>query len=232
MYILEGNIGAGKSTFLKLMQKKVSEGAVGYEPLADWQKQVMGESLLSNFYAEPHRWGYAMETFAMLSRVREHLKDQEVAQLHRLIERSIYSGHYCFALNSYRNGFMLPLEWNMYNSWFNFLIPGKCKPPRGFIYLRVNPETAYQRIQKRSRDGESLIPLLYLQQLHQCHEDFLIHKKEILPELASVPVLVLDCNSDFESDEACFEDLFNQVQTFMNTTSPLLVTHEKQPLAY
>jgi deoxyadenosine/deoxycytidine kinase len=228
MYILEGNIGAGKSTFLRLIQNQLLDVAVGYEPLADWQKQVFGQSLLTNFYADPSRWAYAMETFAMLSRAREHIKDQEFLE-NRIIERSIYSGHYCFALNSYRNGYMLPLEWNMYNAWFNFLIPGKCRPPQGFIYLRVNPEIAHERIKKRSREGESLIPLSYLEQLHECHEDFLLKKKEILPELKTVPVLTLDCNQDFESDKDSFERLAKDVQTFLHeTNSSLKVKHEQR----
>ncbi len=219
MYILEGNIGAGKSTFLKLIQKQVPSLAIGYEPLGDWQKQVFGESLLTSFYAEPQRWAYAMETFAMLSRVREHIKDQESRESHLLVERSIYSGHYCFALNSYRNGFMSPLEWNMYHSWFNFLIPGKCKPPFGFIYLRVSPSIALDRIKKRSRDGESSIPLAYLEQLHECHEDFLVKKKDVLSDLKTVPVLILDCNKDFEADEVCFNRFVLQVSEFLNETS-------------
>lgn len=233
MYILEGNIGAGKSTFLKLIQRAEPSISVGFEPLADWQKQVVGQSLLASFYEQPHRWAYAMETFAMFSRAREHMKDQENDAPRRIIERSIYSGHYAFAVNSFRSGFMTPLEWLMYMTWFSFLIPGKCRPPHGFIYLRVSPHVAYERIKKRSRDGESLIPMSYLEQLHDCHEDFLVRKKDVLEELVPVPVLILDCDQDFESDTICFEGLVKKVHNFFDTTnSSNQVVHEQQPHAF
>ncbi len=218
MYILEGNIGAGKTTFLRLLEKAMPDISVGYEPVDDWQHKVHGQSLLANFYTNPHRWAYSMETFTMLSRVRDHLRDQEWHSPKRIIERSIYSGYYCFALNSFRSNFLTPLEWHMYCAWFTFLIPGKCKPPKGFIYLRVNPEIAYDRIKKRSRSAESTIPLAYLQQIHQGHEAFLIEKKDVLSDIKNTPVLVLDCNQDFENDPAVFKNMVQQVKAFIEQT--------------
>lgn len=219
MYILEGNIGAGKTTFLHMLEKALPMVSVGYEPVDDWQHKVHGASLLANFYTNPHRWAYSMETFTMLSRVRDHLRDQEWSSPFRVIERSIYSGYYCFALNSFRSNFLIPLEWEMYKAWFNFLIPGKCKPPHGFIYLRVTPSVAYDRIKKRSRSAESTIPLSYLEQIHQTHEDFLIHKKDVMPEIKDTPVLVLDCDQDFEHDPAVFQAMVQQVKTFIEQTA-------------
>ena len=133
MYILEGNIGAGKSTFLQLIKKHVPEIDVALEPLHNWQKNVYGQSLLANFYQDTQRWAYSIETFAMICRVKEHIQDQANLNPHRIIERSIYSGHYCFALNGYKHGFMNDIEWDLSNQWFNFFITEKCFPPRGFI---------------------------------------------------------------------------------------------------
>jgi len=218
MYILEANTGAGKSTFLKLLEKHNSTILAGYEPVADWQKPVDGQSILTNFFADPQRWAYPMETYAMLSRVRQHMIDQENDHPKRIIERSIYSGHYCFALNSYKSGFMNALEWSMYCSWFNFLIPGKCKPPRGFIYLRTDPKVALARVKKRARSGE-LIELDYLENLHDYHERFLMRKEDILPELKNVPVLVLEINQDFENNPDYFATLATQVEEFLERTT-------------
>src|SRR3989337_1493014 len=99
MYILEGNIGAGKSTFLRLIKEHMPEIDVSFEPVHNWQKKVYGQSLLANFYQYPKRWAYTLETFAMICRVIEHLKDQSRCYQKKIIERSIYSGHYCFTLN-------------------------------------------------------------------------------------------------------------------------------------
>ncbi len=219
MYIVEGNIGAGKSTFLSLIEKHLSHIDVAHEPLHNWQKKVYGQSLLANFYQEPKRWAYSLETFAMICRVREHIKDQEQKNTNRVIERSIYSGHYCFSLNGYKNGFMSDTEWELYNQWFNFLIPQKCNAPQGFIYLRVSPDVAYQRIKKRNRLAEKKITFSYLQQIHQQHEAFLMDKVGILPELKQVPVLVLDCNEEFETNQEKLEEHFKALASFLEKTS-------------
>lgn len=219
MYILEGNIGAGKSTFLTLLSQQMPSISVGYEPLDSWEQKIHGESLLANFYIDPKRWAYAMETYTMLCRVREHLRDQRHPHARLIVERSIYSGHYCFALNDYHSGFLTPLEWSMYCEWFSFLVIGKCKPPAGFIYLRVTPEVAYERIVHRNRSAESTISLEYLKQLHDYHERFLIQKEGVLDELVSIPVLVLDGDRDFEHDKAALEALINQVKNFMDETA-------------
>lgn len=215
MYIVEGNIGSGKSTFLKLVNEHMPKVSIAYEPLQDWQNQDNGQSLLENFYQDPKRWAYSMETLAMICRARDHMKEQENFSNYRLVERSIYSGHYCFSYNSYKHGFMNDLEWKIYLSWFNFLILNKCKSPLGFIYLKVDPEVAFERIKKRGRSGESKISLDYLKQIDTCHENFLIEKKDLLPDLLGTPVLVLNCNEEFENDSIELEAHLDKIKKFM-----------------
>ena len=228
MYIVEGNIGVGKSTFLKLIQTDFPSISVVFEPLHNWQSQVYGQSILQNFYAEPQRWAYTMETLAMACRVQEHLKEQQNTYPFRLMERSIYSGHYVFATNDYKNGFLSSLEWNIYLEWFNFLVTGHCKPPSGFIYLRVAPEIAHQRLQKRNRSSEKGISLEYIRQIHECHEAFLIDKQQLLPELKNVPVLILDCTKEFENDPVEFAKHAQALQEFFTATQ-LAQTAKNKP---
>jgi deoxyadenosine/deoxycytidine kinase len=216
MYIVEGNIGAGKSTFLKVMHQHLAQVKVVLEPLASWDSREHGGSLLENFIQDSHRWSYTMETFAMMCRVREHVYHQERNETDLLVERSIYSGHYVFSVNGYQQGFMTQQEWVMYLHYFNYLIPNMCRPPRGFIYLRTDPDIAYARIQKRARASERMITADYLQQIHERHEDFLIHKQGLLSDVLSVPVLVLDCNKEFEHDEQHAQYLSELVLQFMN----------------
>jgi len=220
MYILEGNIGAGKSTFLKLIQQRLPHIGIALEPLHNWQKQVYGQSLLANFYENPERWAFSMETFAMMCRVREHIAEQKQPNQLRIIERSIYSGHYCFTLNGYKRGFMTDTEWNLYNEWFKFLIPNKCNPPHGFIYLQTDPTVAHKRLKKRNRLAEKKISPAYLRQIHEHHESFLIHKDGLLPELKTIPVLILDCNEEFEANEKKLLQHFDVLQEFLLSTQP------------
>ncbi len=214
MYIIEGNIGAGKSTFLKLLDEHIPAINVALEPLNNWQKQVYGQSLLTNFYQNTKRWAYTLEILTMICRVREHINLQKQNITH-IAERSLYSGHYCFALNCYEQGFMSTMEWKVYLQWFSWLVDNKCKTPNGFIYLRVDPNIAYERIKKRNRHAEKTISLGYLKQIHKKHEQFLIEKKDILPGLAQVPVLILECDKEFESNQVQLNKHIRQVQQFL-----------------
>ncbi|KKR96710.1 MAG: hypothetical protein UU47_C0009G0005 [candidate division TM6 bacterium GW2011_GWE2_41_16] len=217
MYILEGNIGSGKTTFLTMLQQHAPEIAVSLEPLTNWQKESYGQSLLGSFYQDPCRWAYSMETFAMQNRVLQHLHDQQQKEP-LIVERSIYSGHYCFATNGYAQGFLSQLEWTVYSAMFKLLVPGHCYPPRGFIYLRVNPHISFDRIKKRSRSEESAIPFDYIQSIHAMHEQFLIKKTHISNELLNVPVLILDCNEDFESDPSVMAKHLRKLYAFIEYT--------------
>lgn len=202
MFIIEGTIGAGKSTFLHLLKKYIPNITTADEPLNAWSSDDIEKSLLAKFYKSQERWAYTIETTAMMTRVRQHITQSNYPNNYHVMERSIYSGHYVFALNGLKNGSFSKMEWGLYLKWFEFLINQKCKPPRGFIYLRVSPNIAYKRIKIRSRSAEKNISLEYLNQIHEHHEQFLINKENILPELKRVPVLVLDCNKEFEHNEA------------------------------
>lgn len=219
MYIVEGNIGAGKSTFLQLLETYMPHVSVSLEPVSDWQQHHYGQSLLHSFYQEPKRWGYTFETLTLMSRVKSHISIQQHDHTAiQLFERSIYSGHYCFAQNSYEQGFLQDFEWHMYHEWFNFL-SSRCTPPHGFIYLKIDPAIAYERIKKRNRDAEQDIPLSYLEQIDQQHEQFLVHKKGLASHIANVPVLTLSCDADFVTHHDVLQEHIAKVQAFLKETS-------------
>ncbi|PNI63479.1 T0058145 isoform 2, partial [Pan troglodytes] len=48
-----------------------------------------------------------------------------------------------------------------------------------------NPETCYQRLKKRCREEEKVIPLEYLEAIHHLHEEWLI-KGSLFPMAAPV----------------------------------------------
>lgn len=218
MFIVEGNIGTGKTTFLQTLQQTLPNIIVTLEAVDYWQNASNGQSILQNFYESPQRWAYTMETLALKVRIPEHIKQQE-SLLPNVVERSIYSGHHCFARNSFEQGFLNQLEWNIYNSWFNFSTAKRCLPPQGFIYLQADPKISYERTIKRNREAEETISLQYLQQIHNKHEDFLIHKKNIHPSIANVPVLVLDGSYDALHDKDKMINSIEQVKNFIQTHS-------------
>lgn len=214
MFILEGNIGTGKSTFLELISNNISYIKPAQEIIDQWATKPLGHELLKNFYEDTTRWAFTMELQTLQHRVQDHLYQQEQNKF-TLMERSIYSGYYCFAKNGFEQGFLTPTEWHIYNAWFSFITNQKCKAPSGFIYLQADPEISYKRSVYRNRQAEETLSKNYLEQIHIKHEEFLVQKKDIAPQLANVPVLILNCNTDFVTDQKTRQHHVNAVQDFI-----------------
>lgn len=201
LIMIEGNMGAGKTTFLRLLQKHLDVDVI-FEPTDKWQSHSDENNLLNLFYKDTPRWAYTFQSYAFISRVNTILdyKAKNKSNKIQLLERSVYCDRYCFAKNCYESGLMTALEWKIYVEWFSWLV-GKYTPlPSGFIYMQTDPEVCYQRVLKRSRHEESSVEISYLQALHKRHEDWLIHRKEIMSHMEMIPILVLDCNEEFETN--------------------------------
>ncbi len=218
MYIVEGNMGVGKSTFLNIINKHNPKIPIMPEPKEKWLNESFGQSLLEKFYENGPRWSYTMETFTLICRVQNYLQFQQNPNPHLLIERSIYSGYYCFAKNGYASGSLTDLEWYVYNKWINFLFK-KCSPPLGFIYLRAKPEICYERAIKRNRAAEKTLTLDYFKQIHLWHERFLVEKKDVFDYLKTVPVLIIECNEDFRENPSIIEEYLKKIQLFHAETT-------------
>jgi deoxyadenosine/deoxycytidine kinase len=217
-FIVEGNIGAGKSTFLRLVQDRLPVQIV-YEPLAKWQTVNGEESLLDRFYQDTKRWAYTFQSYAFVTRVVEqeqHMKKNPHAR--QILERSVYSDRYCFAKNCFEMGTMSELEWNLYKEWFEWLVESYTTKPSGFIYLQTDPKICFERLQKRARQEESEVPFSYLESLHNKHEQWLMHKEGVASYLVDTPVLALDCNLDFENSSNQFDQHLDQIAQFMGVT--------------
>ena len=224
-FMVEGNIGAGKSTFLRLIEEHLPVQIV-YEPVDQWQRVAAGENLLERFYKDTKRWAYTFQSYAFITRVMEQQKKAaESRHGLQILERSVYSDRYCFAKNCFEMGTMSPLEWSLYQEWFDWLIENYVQKPSGFIYLRTSPEKSYERLKKRARSEEKVVPLEYLTLLHDKHEQWLLGKESIARSLVDVPVLVIEADKEFENYPAQMEVYVAQIAEFIEATTPGLSAH-------
>lgn len=216
LLMIEGNIGAGKSTFLKILKKHLDVDII-FEPTDKWQNLDDQNNLLNLFYKDTKRWAYTFQSYAFISRIQTILEYQKTSPTGvQFLERSIYCDRYCFAKNCYETGFMTKLEWEVYKEWFAWLAQKYAPRPSGFIYLQTDPQTCYERIAKRSRHEESEVALEYLQKLHDRHEDWLVSQKNVFSYLQSVPVLILDCNKEFENDMQVQKEHMHKIREFID----------------
>ena len=186
---LDGNIGAGKSTLLAEIRNKLHEVHVVDEPVGQWTalKNAEGKNLLELFYEDKKRWAYTFQNCAILTRLKniqdavENLDSTMKGPQVIITERSVLTDKQVFAEMLRDSGDIDPLEWELYESWFNIF--GKKYPVRGIIYISTSSCTSKERIGIRNRNGEDKIGMEYLDALDMQHKKWV--------ENTNIPVLTL-----------------------------------------
>ena len=140
IYALEGNIGAGKTTILKIISNHFKDIELVEEPVSQWQN-LGGSNLLDAFYTDPKRWGFSFEFFSMLTKIRALLNAANSDKPIIIIERSILSNKVFFYLE------------HVYPQL------------SGIIYLDTPVDECIRRITKRNRGEECSIEKSYLELL-------------------------------------------------------------------
>ncbi|XP_055523245.1 deoxynucleoside kinase isoform X1 [Wyeomyia smithii] len=186
---IEGNIGSGKTTFLNHFQKYKQRVCLLTEPVEKW-RNCGGVNLLDLMYKEPKRWAMPFQSYVTLTMLDMHTSATDKSV--KLMERSMFSARYCFVENMLANGMLHQGMYNILQDWYEFIDANVYIQADLIVYLRTSPEVVFERMTKRARSEESCVPLKYLQELHELHENWLIHGT--FPRAA--PVLVLDADLD------------------------------------
>jgi deoxyadenosine/deoxycytidine kinase len=170
--VIDGNIGAGKTTQLGLLEK------IGYtvrrEAIDDWP--------LEEFYADPARWSFLLHTGILLT---NQPGDEDLPLT--LFERSLMSSRWVFWEVLKAQGHVTVKEDEIYSK----LYEKHAWHPDLFIYLDKSPERCLEHIQGRYQPGDQgAITLDYLQKLD-------VEYKKMLSTLPC-KVLVVDADRSAE----------------------------------
>ena len=177
---VEGNIGSGKSTLLTYL-KNTYDTLDGYqiiylqEPVDSWNTitDSDGTTIIEKFYGDQKKYAFAFQMMAYITRLTQVKRAIEQAPEGSIIitERCLFTDKNIFAKMLYDSGIMSHIEYTIYLKWFDeFTSYTKLA---GLIYIETTPEVCLERVAKRSRSGEDLIPLSYLESCHNYHEDWL-----------------------------------------------------------
>ena len=204
IFTIEGNIGSGKSTLIRLLQKKYDDIVCILEPVDKWEKitDQKGESILSKFYKDQKKYSFSFQMMAYISRLAsiKRVIEKNKKSLMIVTERSVYTDKEVFAKMLYDDDKIEEVNYKIYLEWFDEFI--KDIPLAGIIYLKTSPEISLERIIKRARKGE-IIPLKYLEKCHKYHEEWLKNKK----------ILTLNGNLEFENKSDKFlYDIYTYIQ--------------------
>ena len=118
-----------------------------------------------------------------------------------ITERSVETDYNVFAKMLHDDGSLDKIEWDLYRQWYRYLIQSSGVDVAGIIYVNCSPEKCLERINVRAREGESVIPINYLSNLHNYHKNWI--------ENTTVPVL--DINTEKDGYEYPMEEVMKYV---------------------
>lgn len=191
--VVEGNIGAGKTTFCTKFSEKYNSKLI--------LEQFTDNPFLPFFYENPERYAFQVELFFMTER---HKQLQELLTQGELFHDSIISDYFflktlLFAKNNLKNE-----EYRLFQRLFNVL-NSTFRKPNILVYLHRSVENLLKNIEKRGREYEKDIKPEYLQSLQNAYFDFFKTEREM-------PILIIDLEDlDFAEDELIFNRLIELV---------------------
>uniref|UniRef100_A0AAV2JN44 Thymidine kinase 2, mitochondrial n=1 Tax=Knipowitschia caucasica TaxID=637954 RepID=A0AAV2JN44_KNICA len=187
---IEGNIASGKTTCLEYFSR-TNNIEILTEPISKW-RNVRGHNPLALMYQDPERWGITLQTYVQLTMLDRHQAPLDAPV--RMMERSLYSAKYIFVENLFKSGKMPEVDYAVLSEWFDWITTNVHIPIDLIVYLQTSPETCHERLRLRCREEEKVIPLAYVESIHQLYEDWLINHSKPLP----APVLVIPADHDLQ----------------------------------
>ena len=202
---VQGNIGAGKTTFMKVMNKALClrPGVVFIdEPVVDWQVKRFKdgtESILSCFYSDVPKYAFSFQVNAFCTRQSANVAaaagmSSDVPQAVFVTERSMTSDNLIFRKALFESGQISEAENYVYLQFAALVAGTMNKKEKVMIYLDVDYTLCYDRLRRRARGEEVGVTLEYLKLLQEKHE-------EMLAEFDGLVVRVKWVDTEEGSDE-------------------------------
>lgn len=209
---IEGNIGTGKTTFIEILKqacRDYSNVIFIKEPVDQWLSLTDsdGENILQKFYSDQLRWSYSFQMNAFITRSKliqqNNPKDNII-----IVERSVLTDRNVFANLLKDNGKISDMEWKLYDEWFYWLTNSLNIVPDIYLYLKADYTISYERMKKRSRKEEDLVPLDYIKSVSEKHDEWLLNENNCI---------TVDVNDDFENDMVRQGQLIDQLKNIINS---------------
>ena len=216
---IEGNIGSGKSTILEKLEADMKTNTAYThvflkEPVHIWESIVdpkTGENAIQKFYQDQAKYAFPFQVMAYASRVsliREAIRTDNPMVI--ICERSLDADKHIFAKMLHADGKMDDICFQIYNQFYKEYMADV--ELDGIVYIDADAEVCHERIEKRSRIGESDIPLEYLQKCKSYHHAWLSTTK--------TQVLNINANADVTYNKNNHNDLGNEwlerIKDFIN----------------
>ena len=191
---IEGNIGAGKTTLCKMLERDFQCRLV-LEEFAD-------NPFLSYFYDNPERYAFPVELFFLTERhkqLQEHLIQKD------LFQETVVADYYFVKTLLFAKNNLNPEEYRLFQRLFHILNASFPKPDL-LVYLHRPVEQLVLNIQRRGRAYEQEIPPSYLASIQESYQNFFRNAKDL-------PILMIDLGDcDFWNHEDQYLELTDMIR--------------------
>jgi deoxyadenosine/deoxycytidine kinase len=208
---IDGNIGSGKSTLLEILKNDFAGNdniVFLREPVDIWESitDESGTNILEKFYQDQTNYSFSFQMIAYISRLAL-LKEAIEKNPNKIFitERSLFTDKYVFAKMLHDSGKIELINYKIYLQFFETFI--KDYSVDKILYVKTSPDKCSERILKRSRMGESNIPLDYLKECHRYHDEMMDNS-----DLNSTVKVVLDGNIDIYENDSKTTEWINAVK--------------------
>jgi len=187
--VIEGNIGAGKTTLSKMIAREFNAKLI-LEQFAD-------NPFLPRFYSDPDKYSFQLELSFLAERYHQLNKELTSRDLFRSFTVADY---YFMKSLIFAKATLSEDEYNLYRKIFNIIYQSIPKPDL-YVYLHVSVQNLRKNIEKRGRDYEQSINADYLTKLQDGYFDFFRQQNDI-------PFLIIDTNDmDFVGNQVDYKKI-------------------------
>ena len=151
--VIEGNIGAGKTTFAKMLSEEYDAKLI-LERFAE-------NPFLPKFYSDPEKYSFPLELSFLAERygqLKKELTNRDLFHQHTIADY-YFMKSLIFAQNT-----LVQDEYNLYRNFFDIIYERLPKPDL-FVYLHLPEDQLIVNIRKRGRDYEKTIDVDYLKKI-------------------------------------------------------------------
>ena len=191
--IIEGNIGAGKTSLSKMLAEKFNAKLI-LEQFAD-------NPFLPKFYDNPDRYSFPLELSFLADRYNQLKKDLS----HRDLFKSFTISDYYFMKSLiFSKSTLQDDEYNLYRQIFD-IIYNQLPKPDLYVYLHLTTDNLIKNIKKRGRDYEQNITEDYLKKIQNSYFDYFKQQKDFR-------TLIIDTNDiDFVNNHKDYELIIDTI---------------------
>lgn len=174
--VIEGNIGAGKSTLSSMIAKDYNAKLI-HEQFAD-------NPFLPKFYKDKERYSFPLELSFLADRYNQIKKEVLNPDLFHsfLVADYYFAKTAIFAQNTLQDD-----EYHLFRQIFDIIFESMPRPDL-YVYLHADVERLLKNIETRGRDYEQDMDPAYLEKIRKGYFNF-------LKQVNTFPVLVVDTNN-------------------------------------